>query len=48
MAVNIKKKNDAIDLAVMFIICIKFFINLMDFEGVRFTLDLTQKIYYYA
>lgn len=48
MAVNLKKKNNSIDLAVLFIIFIKFFINLMDFEEVRYTLNLTQNIYYFA
>ena len=48
MAVNLKKKNNLIELAVFFIIFLKFFINLMDFEGVRFTLNLTQNIYYFA
>jgi hypothetical protein len=48
MIVNVKKKNDSIDLFVLFIILIKFSINLLDFENVRMTMDLTQNIYYYA
>lgn len=48
MIVNIIKKNHKIELCVLFIILIKFSINLLDFEDVRSTMNLTQNIYYYA
>ncbi len=48
LIVNLKKKRDYIDKVILIILWIKFFLNLMDFEEVRFTQDLVENIYYFG
>ena len=48
MLVNLKKKTDFIDLIILIILWIKFGLNLLDFEEVRFTQDLVKNIYYFG
>ena len=48
MLVNLKKKIDFIDLIILILLWIKFGLNLLDFEEVRFTQGLVANIYYYG
>jgi len=48
MIINLKKKKDIFDVIILIILWIKFFINLMDFEEVRFTQDLVANLYYFG
>ena len=48
MLVNLKKKIDVIDLIILILLWIKFGLNLLDFEEVRFTQGLVANIYYYG
>jgi hypothetical protein len=48
MLVNLKKKIDFIDQIILILLWIKFGLNLLDFEEVRFTQGLVANIYYYG
>ncbi len=48
MLINLKKKKEQIDLLVLILIMFKIFLNLMDFEEVRFTQTSTQNMFYYG
>ena len=48
MLVNLKKKIDVIDQIILILLWIKFGLNLLDFEEVRFTQGLVANIYYYG
>ena len=48
MLINLKKKKDKIDILVIVLIMFKLFLNLMDFEEVRFTQSATQNMFYFG
>jgi len=48
MLINLKKKKDKIDISVLVLIMFKLFLNLMDFEEVRFTQTAIQNMFYFG
>jgi len=48
MLINLKKKKDFIDILVVILIMFKVFLNLMDFEEVRFTQTYTQNMFFFG
>jgi hypothetical protein len=48
MLINLKKRNEKIDILVTILLMVKASLNLMDFEELRFTQSNTQNMFFYG